>query len=115
MGDNTRVDLGLRVGMLRGHPRMARGFGAPRGRRVVHRDSNPRMARGFGAPRGRRVGKAVEWPSNTTGEYSGGKMHRLVYIIGASFLPQKSINLPKYLWCILTSNCIITRNMGQVG
>ena len=66
MGDNTRVDLGLRVGMLRGHPRMARGFGAPRGRRVVHRDSNPRMARGFGAPRGRRVGKAVEWPSNTT-------------------------------------------------
>ena len=66
MGGNTRVDLGLRVGMLRGHPRMARGFGAPRGRRVVHRDSNPRMARGFGAPRGRRVGKAVEWPSNTT-------------------------------------------------
>ena len=66
MGDNTRVDLGLRVGMLRGHPRMARGFGAPRGRRVVHRDSNPRMAHGFGAPRGRRVGKAVEWPSNTT-------------------------------------------------
>ena len=66
MGGNTRVDLGLRVGMLRGHPRMARGFGAPSGRRVVHRDSNPRMARGFGAPRGRRVGKAVEWPSNTT-------------------------------------------------
>ena len=73
MGDNTRVDLGLRVGMLRGHPRMARGFGAPRGRRVVHRDSNPRMARGFGAPRGRRVGKAVEWPSNTT--CSGGNLY----------------------------------------
>ena len=69
MGDNTRVDLGLRVGMLRGHPRMARGFGAPRGRRVVHRDSNPRMVRGFGAPRGRRVGKAVEWPSNTTNNH----------------------------------------------
>ena len=28
------VDLGLRVGMLRGNPRMARGKGAPRGRRV---------------------------------------------------------------------------------
>ena len=53
------VDLGLRVGMLGGNPRMARGYGTPRGRRVdkspVHRDSNPRMARGFGAPRGRRV------------------------------------------------------------
>ena len=64
------VDLGLRVGMLRGNPRMARGFGAPRGRRVekspVHRDSNPRMARGFGAPRGRRVEKSPKCPSNTT-------------------------------------------------
>ena len=27
-------DLGLRVGMLGGNPRMARGIGAPRGRRV---------------------------------------------------------------------------------
>ena len=53
------VDLGLRVDMLGGNPRMARGYGTPRGRRVdkgpVHLDSNPRMARGFGAPRGRRV------------------------------------------------------------
>ena len=64
------VDLGLRVDMLGGNPRMARGYGTPRGRRVdlrpVHLDSNPRMARGFGAPRGRRVEKVLKCPYSTT-------------------------------------------------
>ena len=97
MGDNTRVDLGLRVGMLRGHPRMARGFGAPRGRRVVHRDSNPRMARGFGAPRGRRVGKAVEWPSNTTVDHLHGPLLLIEILFVLLYIVSDEFTLSVYL------------------
>ena len=60
--DNTRAvkPRGSLSGTLRGIPGGGeRGPRVPRGRRVdkgpVHLDSNPRMARGFGAPRGRRV------------------------------------------------------------
>ena len=86
VGGNTRAELGLgtgmrdntRVGLITGRaawvpfgiaawgpricatfPRMARGYGAPRGRRVE-------MARVFGAPRGRRVETVPGCQSITT-------------------------------------------------
>ena len=61
--DNTRVDLGLRTGQYtRGiAPRGRRvGYTHSGGWGTRKKDIHPRMARGKGAPRGRRVDSCPE-------------------------------------------------------